>query len=96
MKRALLFVLQFVLLLVAFFVGSVLPVFHVLPTWRVSTGPGSWFVLDGFVVLLVIYILLLLFAALRKRLVSGAVLSTAALFCAVIIGLLSKFPFVSS
>lgn len=96
MKRALSFILQFVVLLVAFFVGSILPVFHVLPTWRVSTGPGSWFVLDGFVVLLVIYALLLLFAAVRKRLASGGILSTAALLFAVVIGLLSKFPFVSN
>jgi cytochrome bd-type quinol oxidase subunit 2 len=96
MKRALSFILQFVVLLVAFFVGSILPVFHVLPTWRINTGPGSWFVLDGFVVLLVIYALLLLFAAARKRLVSGAIVSTAALFLAVIIGLASKFPFVSN
>jgi hypothetical protein len=96
MKRVLSFVLQFILLLVAFFVGSILPVFHVLPTWRISTGPGSWFVLDGFVVLLVLYALLLLFAAVRKRFIGGTILSTAALFLAVIIGLLSKFPFTSS
>jgi hypothetical protein len=96
MKRVLSFVLQFVLLLVAFFVGSILPVFHVLPTWRTATGPGSWFVWDGFVVLLVIYALLVLFAAVRKHFVSGAILSTAALFLAVVIGLLSKFPFTSN
>jgi hypothetical protein len=96
MKRVLSFVLQFVLLLVAFFVGSILPVFHVLPAWRISTGSGSWFVLDGFVVLLVLYALLLLFAAARKRFLGGAILSTAALFLAVVIGLLSKFPFTSN
>jgi hypothetical protein len=96
MKRALSFILQFVLLLVSFFVGSILPVFHVLPTWRISMGPGNWFVLDGFVVLLVIYALLLLFAAVRKRFISGAILSTAALLFAVIIGLISKFPFTSN
>jgi len=96
MKRILSFVLQFILLLVAFFVGSILPVFHVLPTWRISTGPGSWFVLDGFVVLLVLYALFVLFAAARKRFVAGTILSTAALFLAVIVGLLSKFPFTSN
>jgi hypothetical protein len=96
MKRILSFVLQFILLLVAFFVGSILPVFHVLPTWRISTGPGSWFVLDGFVVLLVLYALFVLLAAARKRFVSGTILSTAALFLAVIVGLLSKFPFTSN
>jgi len=95
-KSILSFVAQFVLLLSAFFVGSVLPVFHVLPAWRIRTGPGSWFVLDGFFVLLAVYMLLLLFAKVRKRFGDGVILSTAALFLAVVIGLLSKFPFTSN
>jgi len=96
MKRAISFILQTLLLLAAFFVGSILPVFHVLPLWRISTGPGHWFVLDGLVVLLVLYLLLVFIAFMRGRLRSSGVTSSAALVLALVLGLLSKFPFTSS
>ncbi len=96
MKRLISLFLQFLLMLAAFFVGSVLPVFHVLPLWRVSLGAGRWFVLDGLFVLLVVYVLLLLIAAMRRRLVHSGGTSTVAFVLALVVGLLSKFPFTSN
>jgi hypothetical protein len=96
MKRLISLFLQFVLMLVAFFVGSVLPVFHVLPLWRTSLGPGRWFVLDGIVVLFAVYVLLLLIALVRRRLIRSGLTSTVAFVLALVVGLLSKFPFTSN
>jgi hypothetical protein len=95
MKRLLSFVAQFLLMLVVFFAGSIAPVFHILPMWEVSAGATHWFVLDGVVVLLVLYVLLLLIALARRRLVRSGITSTAALLCAFVVGLLSKFPLLS-
>jgi hypothetical protein len=96
MKRAISLVLQFILMLVAFFVGSIAPALHLLPMWRISAGAGRWFVLDGLVILLLVYILLLLIALVRRRLIHSGLSSTLAFFLALIVGLLSKFPFTSN
>jgi hypothetical protein len=96
MKRLISLFLQFLLMLAAFFVGSIAPVFKVLPLWQVSTGPGRWFVLDGLIVLLMVYVLLLSIALLRRRLVHSGVTSTAAVVLALVVGLLSKFPLTSN
>ena len=93
MKRVLSFIVQLILMLIAFFAGSIAPVFRVLPLWRVATGPGHWFVLDGLIVLLVLYVLLLLFSLLRRNLMRGSIVTTAAFALALVLGLLSRFPF---
>jgi hypothetical protein len=96
MKRLISLFVQFVLMLGAFFAGSIAPVFRVLPLWRVSIGSGRWFVLDGLFVLLIVYVLLLLIALLRRRLIHSGLTSTAAFVLALLVGLLSKFPFTSN
>jgi hypothetical protein len=94
-KRALSIFFQFLLLLVAFFVGGLLPVFHILPLWSISTGPTTSFVLDGLFALIFLYMLFLVVAVLRRRLFTSGLNTTIAFLLALVIGFIAKFPFKS-
>jgi hypothetical protein len=93
-KKVIFALLQFVLFLVAFFAGSVLPVFQLLPpntmTFANGTRAFEW---DGVLLMLAVFVLILLIEALRKRLRSAAPWSTLALVLAAILGLVMKFGF---
>lgn len=91
MKRVLSIVLQFLLYLVVFGAGSLLPAFGILPTWSLSTGPGRVFVYDGLLLMLLAYLLILLIAAARKRLPITLPNASIALVLALLLGLLMKF-----
>jgi hypothetical protein len=93
MKRALSVVLQFILYIVVFGIGSLLPGLNVLPTLSIGIGPGRVFVYDGLLLMLVLYVLILLIAAARKRLPFTWPNATIALAFALILGLLMKFGF---
>jgi threonine/homoserine/homoserine lactone efflux protein len=93
MKRVLSIFLQFLLFLIVFLVGSLLPGANLLPTLSVSAGAGRIFVYDGVLLMLGIYALILLVAAARKRIHIAWPNSTIALFLALLIGLLMKFGF---
>jgi hypothetical protein len=95
MKRALLVVVELVVFLLLFLVGSLLPEFHVLPLWSVAAGTGRIFVLDGVVLMLAFYALLLLVGLARKRLATAWMNPTVALVLALVLGLLAKFGFKS-
>jgi hypothetical protein len=91
MKSVLSIILQFILYLVIFGVGSLLPAFGILPTWSISTGPGRVFVYDGLILTFVVYVLILLIAAARKRIALSLPNASIALVLAILIGLLMKF-----
>jgi hypothetical protein len=94
MKRVLSGLLQFILFLLVFAVGSFLPGAHLLlPMWSVSAGTGRIFVYDGLVLMLALYVLILLIAAARKRLPVAWPTSTVAFVVALLLGLLAKFGF---
>ncbi len=95
MKRVLSVILQFILFLVVFFVGSLLPAFNVLPQFSFGIGPGRVFVYDGLLLMFVLYILILLIAAARKRISVALPSATIALALALVVGLLMKFGFKS-
>ncbi len=95
MKRVLSIVLQFLLYLVVFFVGSLLPAFNVMPQLSFSIGAGRVFVYDGVLLMLALYILILLIAAARKRISVALPHATIALVLALVAGLLMKFGFKS-
>ncbi len=95
MKRVLSVVFQFILYLVVFGVGSLLPAFGILPMWSLSTGPGRVFVLDGLLLTLLVYSVILLIASARKRLPLALPNATIALGLALVFGLLMKFGFKS-
>jgi hypothetical protein len=91
MKRAISVVLQLILMLAVFLVGSILPGIHVLPMYSVVVGPGRIFVMDGLVMMFLLYLVILLIAAARKRIRITVVTSTLALA----LGLAMKFGFKS-
>jgi hypothetical protein len=96
MKRVLSVVLQFILYLVVFAVGSLLPGANVLPTLSVPAGASRVFVYDGLLLMFAIYILILLIAAARKRIHFAWPNATIALVLALILGLAMKFGFKST
>lgn len=96
MKRVLSVVLQFILFLLVFLVGSLLPGANVLPTLSFCAGAGRVFVYDGVLLMLALYVLILLIAAARKRIQIAWINSTLALALALILGLAMKFGFKST
>jgi hypothetical protein len=95
MKRALFVVLELVVFLVVFLGGTLMAGFNGLPKWSVAAGADHIFVLDGLVFMLALYVLLLLIAAVRRRIATGWQAPTLALVLALVLGLLSKFGFQS-
>ncbi len=90
--KAVLVVLQTLLFLLLFAAGSfLLPFFPSLPTWQVQTGPGRFFVLDGLVLGIGVYLVILLLEAARKRLRGPGGLTTLALVLALALGLAMRF-----
>ncbi len=96
MKRVLSVVLQFILFLLVFLVGSLLPGANILPTLSIGAGAGRVFVYDGVLLMLALYVLILLIAAARRRIHGAWPNSTLAVVLALILGLAMKFGFKST
>jgi hypothetical protein len=93
-KKIVYALLQLVLFLVAFFAGSILPAFQILPSNIMTFANGTrGFEWDGILLMLAIFALILVIEALRKRLRSAAPWTTLALALAAILGLAMKFGF---
>ncbi len=95
MKRAIAIISETILFLLVFLAGSLLVAFpgaH-LPSWTVTLSPARYFVLDGLVLMLVLYLLFLAVGAARHRLRSAVVTSTTAVVLALVLGLAMKFGF---
>ena len=94
--KAILVVLQTLLFLVLFGAGTLaLPFLPQVPVWQVQTSPGRVFVMDGLLLALLAYILILLIEAARKRLRGPGGLTTLSLVLALALGLAMKFGFKS-
>ncbi len=93
MVKAVLVVVQTLLFLLVFGLGSFLPIFTSMPMWQVQTGPHRFFVLNGLFLLLAVYLVILLIEAARKRMRGPGGLTTLALILAVALGLAMKFGF---
>lgn len=97
MKRAIAIILETILFLFVFLAGSLLlavPSAH-LPDWTVNLSGNRYFVLDGIIFMLVLYVLFLAIGAARRRLRSVLLTSTTAVVLALVLGLAMKFGFVS-
>jgi hypothetical protein len=93
-KKAFLVVLQTLLFLLLFAAGSFLPALSPsMPTWQVVTGPGRAFVLDGLVLAVGVYVVILAIEAARKQLRGPAGMTTLALVLALALGFAMKFGF---
>ena len=96
-KKAILVVLQTLLFLILFAAGSFLPA---LPSfrslyWQIQTGPHRVFVVDGLLLTLAVYLLILLVEAARRRLRGPGGLTTLSLVLALVLGVAMKFGFKS-
>jgi hypothetical protein len=85
-------VLQFLLFLAVFFVGSILPAIGLMPMKTIAAGPNRVFVLDGLIMMVLVYLLILAIEAARRRLRSGGP-TTIAFILALVLGLAMKFGF---
>jgi len=94
MKRALSTFFQFVLFLLLFAAGIVLPLLNlsVVTKWANGTRGFQW---DGILLMLAAFVLILLIEAAKKRIPSAAPWTTLALLLAAIAGLAMKFGFMS-
>ncbi|SNT19764.1 hypothetical protein SAMN05421770_10597 [Granulicella rosea] len=92
MKKALLTIAQLLLFLFIFFVGSLMDPFHM--RWAI-THPDAvttrYFVPDGLILMLVVYAVIVGAEALTKKLRTAGLLTTIAAALALVLGLLSKF-----
>ena len=96
-KRASLVVLQTVLFLFLLTAGAFLPA---LPTfsslyWQVQTAPGRVYVLDGLMLAVLVYVLIVAVEAARGRLRGSGGLTTLSLILALVLGLAMKIGFKS-
>jgi len=93
-KKLIFTLLQFVLFLIVFLAGSLLPVFQLLPSNTLKFANGTrGFEWDGVFLMLALLVVILLIEALRKRIRSAAPWTTLALALATILGLAMKFGF---
>ena len=95
MKRVSLAILQFVLFLLVFFFGSILPPFHIEHIILATPGSTRIFVADGLLLALVFYVIIVIVQILRKRLRTATPWTTLALILAVVFGLMMKFGFLT-
>ncbi|MCU1322292.1 MAG: hypothetical protein JWM43_1941 [Acidobacteriaceae bacterium] len=79
MKKILFLVLQTLLLLLACTVGSFLPPFHIQKVTLSTPGITHIFVWDGFLLMLLVYVVLLLIELLTKRIRTAFPLTTLSL-----------------
>ena len=90
-KKVLFVLLQFVLFLLIYAVGLVLPVLHVIPSHITKLADRTrGFEWDGVFLMFELFVLILLIEALRKRLRSAAPWTTLALALAAIVELVGK------
>jgi hypothetical protein len=93
MKNVVVTILQLILFLIVFFVGSIFPPFHFEHVLIATPGTTRIFIADGLVLALVVYILIVILEVARKRLRTAAPWTTLAFLLAVVFGLMMKFGF---
>ena len=94
MKKAISVILQFFLLFVVFLAGTLLDPFKL--KWFIThptLTTTRYFVPDGLILMILLYLLFLLVSALMKKFRTAAPLTTVALLLALLFGFLSKFGF---
>ncbi len=95
MKNALAVILQFLLFLVVFGAFSLFPPFHMQHVLHSSPAGTRVFIADGLLLTLLVYLVILLIEAARKRLTTAAPTTSIAFVLAIALGLLMKFGFLT-
>jgi hypothetical protein len=94
-KNAIFAILQFVLFMVVFAVGSFLPPFHLDQVLGTTPDGTRIFVWDGVVLMTAVFLLLLIIEAARKRLPTSGPWTAAAFVLAAFAGYAAKFGFLT-
>jgi hypothetical protein len=95
MRKAIVTILQLILFLFVFFVGSILPPFHFEHVLIATPGFTRIFVADGILLMFALYVLIVLVEVLRNRLRTSVPWTTLAVILAAILGLMMKFGFLT-
>jgi hypothetical protein len=95
MKNSVFTVLQLILFLIVFFIGSIFPPFHIEHVLIATPGTTRIFIADGLLLALALYILIVVVEVLRKRLRTATPWTTLAFLLAVVFGLMMKFGFLT-
>jgi hypothetical protein len=93
MKKVVVTVLQLILFLLVFLVGSIFPPFHFQHILIATPGFTHIFVADGLLLMFALYVLIILVEVLRKRLRTSGPWTTLAVILAAVFGLMMKFGF---
>jgi uncharacterized BrkB/YihY/UPF0761 family membrane protein len=97
MKRVFFTILQFVLFLLTFAVGSFLPAFQLLPKIATKFAGGTrLFLWDGVLLMIVLLAVILIIEVVRKRLRTAAVWTGMAFVLATLLGLAMKLGFMDA
>lgn len=95
MKNFLFLCLQFVLFLIVFAAGSLFPPFHIERVLTTTPTITHLFVVDGLLLMLVLYAIIVIIGALMKRGRAVIPWTTASLILAAAVGLIMKFGFIT-
>ena len=95
MKNSIFTVLQLILFLIVFFIGSIFPPFHFEHVLIATPGTTRIFIADGLLLALSLYVLILIVEILKKRLRTAAPWTTLAFILAIVFGLMMKFGFLT-
>jgi glucan phosphoethanolaminetransferase (alkaline phosphatase superfamily) len=93
MKKIVFPILQLILFLLVFLVGSLWEPFHFEHVLIATPGTTRIFIADGILLMFALYILIVLVQILRKRLRTSAPWTTLAVILAAVFGLMMKFGF---
>jgi hypothetical protein len=94
MKRLLSTVLQFVMFLLVYAIGSLFPPFHIQRVLIATPTYSRIFILDGILITLALYIVIILAETVMKRLCQ-VTWTTIAFILAVLLGYVMKFGFIT-
>ena len=95
MKQAVFTFLQFIAFLIIFALGSFLPPFNVRQILSSTQYGSRVFVWDGLLLAGILFGVILVIEALRKRLASAALWTSLALVLAIALGLYLRFGFIT-
>jgi hypothetical protein len=94
-KNVVFAIFQFVLFLLVFALGSFLPPFHLRHVLSVTPDGTRVFIWDGLLLSALLFVLILLIEAARKRIVPAALWTTAAFVLSTVAGLAAKLGFLT-
>lgn len=95
MKNVLSVLLKFVLFLIVFAAGSFLPPFHIEHVLSVTTDGTRIFIWDGILLMALLFVVVILIEALRKRVATSGPWTAAAFVLAGVAGYAAKFGFLT-